>query len=317
MDKMGIYAIVNERNNKVYVGQSTNIPKRWDQHKRELKSGTHHNKSLQRDYDNGDNFTYQVLAYGYDLDDLERHYINKYDSYYNGYNQTKGGSGQNYDALNLIQETNHFKITWDKTSKILAIAIIICLIIGTIPIITTLMDGKSLSGEVSDNSLYGHSKKHWLFSIFGGDDNSILIYGYDGKDKGDGFNEERKIELTTSSQTKSLEIPIHTRPNTIIEMMCKFGSGVRGKYITWNDTFKTDEKGDYLFKLNTETVNQINNTGCVMFRDTKNNIANLFYLKFGYPNNSNTSTIGLSWALEGDSENHDFYNKWNNTNKWW
>lgn len=120
--KSGVYAIVNERNNKVYVGQSLDIQKRWNQHKKEFSKGTHHNKAMQRDYNNGDRFRYYVLAYGYDLDDLERHYIQKYDSYYNGYNQTKGGSGQNYDVLNLPQNHGMSK------GKKYIIMLILCLI---------------------------------------------------------------------------------------------------------------------------------------------------------------------------------------------
>ena len=34
----GIYKITNDRTGEVYVGQSYNIEKRWEQHKEELKN---------------------------------------------------------------------------------------------------------------------------------------------------------------------------------------------------------------------------------------------------------------------------------------
>ena len=46
----GIYEIRNIKNEKFYIGSSKSIYKRWVQHKRELKKGTHHNAYLQRSY---------------------------------------------------------------------------------------------------------------------------------------------------------------------------------------------------------------------------------------------------------------------------
>ena len=37
----GIYIIKNEKNNKLYVDQSTDIYNRWKQHVRDLKSNRH------------------------------------------------------------------------------------------------------------------------------------------------------------------------------------------------------------------------------------------------------------------------------------
>ena len=47
MIKMGIYKITNLVNNKIYVGSSTNIKKRWRDHKWYLKENKHHNSHLQ------------------------------------------------------------------------------------------------------------------------------------------------------------------------------------------------------------------------------------------------------------------------------
>jgi group I intron endonuclease len=45
--KSGIYSIVNILNNKIYIGSSINIKKRWASHKRKLRSNSHPNKKLQ------------------------------------------------------------------------------------------------------------------------------------------------------------------------------------------------------------------------------------------------------------------------------
>lgn len=48
MNKLcGIYAIYCTENNKVYIGQSTSIARRWVQHRRDLKGNYHTNTHLQ------------------------------------------------------------------------------------------------------------------------------------------------------------------------------------------------------------------------------------------------------------------------------
>lgn len=46
----GLYQIINKINKLVYIGQSTQIPKRWSQHKNKLRSGKHKNGLLQEEY---------------------------------------------------------------------------------------------------------------------------------------------------------------------------------------------------------------------------------------------------------------------------
>lgn len=48
--KSGIYVIKNTHNDKVYVGSSFNIQKRWDSHLSSLRSDRHHSCKLQGDY---------------------------------------------------------------------------------------------------------------------------------------------------------------------------------------------------------------------------------------------------------------------------
>ena len=89
----GIYIIKNEKNNKVYVGQSTDIYNRWKQHVRDLKSNRHHSRKLQRAWNKTKNkkiFNFKILEIIDEnmLDFEEDKYINEYDSYNNGYNCT-------------------------------------------------------------------------------------------------------------------------------------------------------------------------------------------------------------------------------------
>lgn len=62
--KSGIYKIENNLNGKFYIGKSTNIPKRFARHKRELNKGTHHCIYLQRAWNKygEENFSFKVLV---------------------------------------------------------------------------------------------------------------------------------------------------------------------------------------------------------------------------------------------------------------
>lgn len=51
MFKTGIYAIVNTKTCKRYIGSACNVPKRWSTHKNQLRNGRHHNTHLQRSFD--------------------------------------------------------------------------------------------------------------------------------------------------------------------------------------------------------------------------------------------------------------------------
>lgn len=67
----GIYAICHLPTNQFYVGASTNIEKRWEQHRQQLEMGGHHNKKLQELYDGDiEDFVMRVLHVALDKKDL-------------------------------------------------------------------------------------------------------------------------------------------------------------------------------------------------------------------------------------------------------
>ena len=90
---IGIYAIII--NDKYYIGQSVNIKHRWQQHRKELKLGTHENKHLQSAYNKYGNPKFEVLL------ECEKEKLNEYEQYYIhelmtydkeiGYNKSYGG----------------------------------------------------------------------------------------------------------------------------------------------------------------------------------------------------------------------------------
>ena len=60
---IGIYAIINKTNGKMYIGESINILLRWKFHKEELSKGSHHSYKLQQDWNEygADNFTFKII----------------------------------------------------------------------------------------------------------------------------------------------------------------------------------------------------------------------------------------------------------------
>lgn len=97
---MGVYKIENTINNKVYIGESMDIEKRWDKHKEDLINNCHHSWKLQKDFNKSDRdiniFDFKIIRKLTDkntsminqmiLLTLEESSIKKYDSIENGYN---------------------------------------------------------------------------------------------------------------------------------------------------------------------------------------------------------------------------------------
>ena len=94
---IGIYKIQNLTNGKCYIGQSKNIKRRWKDHRCSANNSVDHN------YNNPlyrairkygiENFSFEVIeeCLVSELNDKEKYYIQKYNSFFNGYNLTLGG----------------------------------------------------------------------------------------------------------------------------------------------------------------------------------------------------------------------------------
>lgn len=94
---IGIYKIQNLTNGKCYIGQSKDIKRRWRNHCYSANNPTDHNynnplyRSI-RKY-GIENFSFEVIeeCLVSELNDKEKFYIQKYNSFFNGYNLTLGG----------------------------------------------------------------------------------------------------------------------------------------------------------------------------------------------------------------------------------
>ena len=96
----GIYCFTNKVNNKKYIGQSYNIENRYKSHKRNYLNpnlqtyNTHFYRALRKYGFN--NFIFEVLeesdSFNQDeLNEKEIYYINKFNSFIDGYNMNYGG----------------------------------------------------------------------------------------------------------------------------------------------------------------------------------------------------------------------------------
>ena len=52
---IGIYAIRNTQNSKMYIGESIDIEKRWKNHQEDLNNGNYHSYKLQSEWDKSRN----------------------------------------------------------------------------------------------------------------------------------------------------------------------------------------------------------------------------------------------------------------------
>lgn len=91
--KAGIYRIINIKKNLSYIGSSNNLSRRLKRHYCELRHNYHANTKLQRDFNKyeEDSFVIEILALFSiieisDLRKLEQKYIDKFDTFNNGYN---------------------------------------------------------------------------------------------------------------------------------------------------------------------------------------------------------------------------------------
>lgn len=89
---IGIYALYWEEPDLLYIGQSTNIENRLKRHNSECRASKHVNLGIQETFNlYGEPLTYIVEKCSIDkLEELERYYINEFDSKNKGLNITHG-----------------------------------------------------------------------------------------------------------------------------------------------------------------------------------------------------------------------------------
>lgn len=97
--KCYVYFIINQSTGERYVGQTTNFSRRKSEHFSKLSENKHPNPKLQNAYNKygKDNFVIEKISFDNltkeELDQQEIFYIEKYNSFNNGYNLTRGGTG--------------------------------------------------------------------------------------------------------------------------------------------------------------------------------------------------------------------------------
>ena len=92
-DGPGVYAIKNEKNGKVYIGDSSDVQRRIRSHFYMLLQKTHTNAEMQLDFNNNDPFSAEVIRTfpntanaDTEMEAAKREEIKKHDSINNGYN---------------------------------------------------------------------------------------------------------------------------------------------------------------------------------------------------------------------------------------
>jgi len=107
-----IYTITNIINGKIYVGQTTMpVHARWNKHiSRSRQPNPTGIAGAIKKY-GVENFIFEAICSApvEELNDLEKYYIIKYDSFNSGYNLTWGGEGTNTLNLNEKEVINKYK----------------------------------------------------------------------------------------------------------------------------------------------------------------------------------------------------------------
>lgn len=99
----GIYSIYNTITQKYYIGQSTDIYARWQKHKARYDNCAIH-RAITKYGINNFKFTILEKCSEEQLNEKEIYWIEKFNSYFNGYNETSGGNRPTHTICNRIIE---------------------------------------------------------------------------------------------------------------------------------------------------------------------------------------------------------------------
>ena len=119
-----IYSITNKVNDKKYIGMTRDIKDRWYRHKRNLRLNEHKNEHLQNSYNKYglNSFEFKIIEENIpykSLEEKEKYYIEKFNTFKSGYNRTTGGE-KNYSMSKETKEklSKIFKGENSSTNKI-------------------------------------------------------------------------------------------------------------------------------------------------------------------------------------------------------
>lgn len=99
-----IYKIINDINDKVYIGKTEfNIKKRFKEHCQDSKRG-YENRPLYKAMNKYgiEHFSIEKIEECNNLEEREKYWIKYYNSFENGYNATLGGDGKSYINYEII-----------------------------------------------------------------------------------------------------------------------------------------------------------------------------------------------------------------------
>ena len=100
-----IYKITNRINKKVYIGKTyTSVEQRWKEHLRDYNKTRCEKRPLYSAMNKYgiENFSIEQIEETSSPEEREKYWIEKYDSFHNGYNATLGGDGKPYINYDLV-----------------------------------------------------------------------------------------------------------------------------------------------------------------------------------------------------------------------
>ena len=107
-----IYQIVNKINQKKYIGKTEKInpEDRWREHLKDAQRDYRKDRALYRAINKYgvNNFEFSILEETNFPNEREQYYIQYYDTYHNGYNETLGGDGASYLELPEQEICNYY-----------------------------------------------------------------------------------------------------------------------------------------------------------------------------------------------------------------
>ena len=121
-----IYLITNDINDKVYVGKTeSSIEKRFKQHCSESFKDRCKNRPLYRAMQKYgiEHFSVKLLEETEQPEVREVYWIDKFQSYYNGYNATHGGDGKKYLDYQAIYDAYKVSQSLTDTAKLFGVSV--------------------------------------------------------------------------------------------------------------------------------------------------------------------------------------------------